>query len=288
MPKLSPLTMKSVFYLYHSRDDAIAGTKFGGTGFFLSIEQDGHRFCYAVSNWHVAVQGGASVIRVNTLNSGTDIFEFEPHDWHFIPGGHDLAVAATPLDATKHDFSYINSRMIAFDRHIEQAGIGPGDDVFMVGRFIDHDGGQTNVPAARFGNISVMPQPIEQPTGAKHLKSYVLDVHSRTGYSGSPVFVYRTDGSDLTGFAVRTTHQFVMLLGVLWGQFPERWEIAFDPTIQDQIVRLKANANFVKGMSGMTLAIPATAILELLETPKLKEQRREIFESLKQKASGKN
>src|SRR5271170_5484166 len=93
--------------------------------------------------------------------------------------------------------------------------IGPGEDVFMVGRFIDHDGKDANIPSVRFGNISTLPQPIEQPSGSTNNKSFILDLHSRTGYSGSPVFVYRTPGSDLTTHHIMAgpAGHFVLFLG---------------------------------------------------------------------------
>src|SRR5258707_1186988 len=65
-----------------------------------------------------------------------------------------------------------------------------GDDTFMIGLFLDHAGVTTNVPSARFGNISMLPNPratIRQSTGYDGV-SYVVDMHSRTGFSGSPVF----------------------------------------------------------------------------------------------------
>ena len=286
MPKLSPSMLRSVFYLYRSRQEAVDGKDFGGTGFFLGVELGETRFCYAVTNWHVAVDGGASVIRVNTNDGGMDIFELDPCEWHFKPHWHDLAVVPIPLDPAKHSFSYIDSRMLAIEPYLSHAQIGPGEDIFLIGRFVDHDGGQTNIPAVRFGHISVMPQPIKQPTKAEGLPSYILDVHSRSGYSGSPVFVYRTPGSDLTHPETRNgVHQFVMMLGVHWGQFPEKWEIDTDANVRRQVADLHANPKYVTGMSGMTLAIPAEAILELLNMPKLKQERDKIFED-QRRASG--
>ena len=61
----------------------------------------------------------------------------------------------------------------------------------MVGRFVDHDGGPTNLPAARFGNISIGPSKIRSELG-KYVDTICLDTNSRTGFSGSPVYVYRT------------------------------------------------------------------------------------------------
>ena len=50
-------------------------------------------------------------------------------------------------------------------------------------RFIDHDGGQKNQPALRFGNVSMNPTPIRQDNGVE-AEAYCIDLHSRSGYSG--------------------------------------------------------------------------------------------------------
>src|SRR5262245_66692278 len=99
----------------------------------------------------------------------------------------------------------------------------------MLGRFIDHDGGEQNAPAARFGNISLMPSPILQPTQSMS-ESYCLDMHSRTGFSGSPASVFRTPGNNLaTHAAIDMRERFLYLLGIRWGQLPEPWELAVSP-----------------------------------------------------------
>ena len=177
--------------------DAEAGEPFGGTGFFVGypIQDSEFHFVYAVTNWHVAVKDGMSVIRVNTTDGGTDIFDLDASEWEYQPHGHDIAVASiVGLVEGKHRVDTISTRMFVDPPTIAALGIGAGEDVFMAGRFVDHDGAASNSPAVRFGHISTMLQEIEQPTGAV-LPSFILDMHSRTGYSGSPVFVYRTLGS---------------------------------------------------------------------------------------------
>jgi hypothetical protein len=143
----------------------------------------------------------------------------------------------------------------------------------MVGRFVDHDGRAANNPSVRFGNISVMPVTgIEQPTRAK-IESYCLDVHSRTGYSGSPIYVFRTVGGDLNlgnPSVISSQHQFVRLLGVHWGQFPEKWKIT--PT--GRVKLGEAERRFIgeaeiDGLSGMTCATPSWAVLELMKEKKI-------------------
>ena len=86
------------------------------------------------------------------------------------------------------------------DKDIEDAEINAGEDVFMLGRFIDYDGVEANVPSMRFGNLSMMEAHVPQPTPSGFSgASYVVDMHSRTGYSGSPVYIYRTIGSLFAG-----------------------------------------------------------------------------------------
>ena len=155
----------------------------------------------------------------------------------------------------------------------------------MIGRFVDHQGFNRNVPALRFGNISMAPAPLEQENG-KIAKSYCIDIHSRSGYSGSPVFVYRTPGYDLGELldvegqarVLRSGASLVALLGIHWGQFPEMWEITPKGELkyQDQEVgdqSLIAGGRFIKGLSGMTCVLPAWHILGVLNMSKIKEER---------------
>jgi hypothetical protein len=285
MPRIPDQIMDSVFYLYPSVEAAKRGREFGGSGFFFGIPLVNDRWMlYAVTNWHVAVQGGASVMRVNCQDGTSDVFELDPSQWVFTPRWHDLAVLPVDLDQSKHRFSFIPAEMVVTPAELSVRSIGSGDDVFMLGRFVDHDGGSTNIPAARFGNISVMPQPVTQLTGAT-LPNYILDVHSRTGYSGSPVFVYRTPGTDFTenvGLSIGGPRsKFIMLLGVHWGQFPEIWEIKEGkrgPT--PSAATVSGDEKYIAGMSGMTLATPATAILELLDLPIFKNHRAAMIEHI--------
>jgi hypothetical protein len=291
MPKIPPQVLYSTFGLYHSVEDARKGSNSGGTGFFVAYptgEPSAPSLLYAVTNWHVAVQGGASVIRMNKIGGGVDIVDFDPSEWEFQPGGPDIAVIPHTMLRVResiHEIVALHLGLFLTKIDVAQLGIGPGEDVFMLGRFVDHDRPDTNVPAARFGNISIMPQVIEQRTGAKNLESFILDVHSRTGYSGSPVFVYRTFGADLTvgalqgstdvlgAIPLREEDHFIKLLGIHWGQFSERWEIETGKKVDAESVPLSADAKYVKGYSGMTLAVPAWTLREFLDMPKFRNAR---------------
>jgi hypothetical protein len=214
MPHIPQRMIKSVFYLYRTKEDAKAGQNPGGTGFLVAFQYSrldyrvrGGQY-YAVTNWHVACRDGFSIIRLNTIDGGTDIVELDSAEWEFLPSKYDVAIAPVTIDDKIHEISFVSTLLFADPPKHDAHGmrrfygdkIGVGEDVFMIGLFFDHSGVTTNVPSARFGNISMLPNPnatIEQPTKYKG-ESYVVDMHSRSGFSGSPVFVYRTFGSDLT------------------------------------------------------------------------------------------
>jgi hypothetical protein len=282
MPRLTPGITNCCFYLYKTVADAKAGAPFGGTGFLVSVPYKAsptYLHTIGVTNWHVAVRDGYSIARVNTLDGNTDIIELDPSEWIFKPSWHDIAIACLPLSDKKHDVRTVDATLFITKGEFDKLEIGPGEDVFMVGRFVDHDGHATNMPAVRFGNISAMPTAgIVQPTMSK-LESYVLDMHSRTGYSGSPVFVYRTFGSHFWQngkLLAPEPHQFVRLLGIHWGQFPEKWKISPRGRVKAESAKAKRERRFIgeaeiDGLSGMTCAVPCWALTELLENPEMQK-----------------
>ena len=109
MPYIPQNVIRGVFYLYADTDAASAGRNPGGTGFIVRYDgtfrgDPGHHF-YGVTNWHVACDGGFSVIRLNKKDGGTDIIELGPEDWYFLPGRYDVAVIPLALNGEVHDIS---------------------------------------------------------------------------------------------------------------------------------------------------------------------------------------
>jgi hypothetical protein len=312
VPRIPQNVLKSVFYLYESKKDARAGLSPGGTGFVVSCEVPaphlhGRHFCYyGVTNWHVACRG-ASIIRLNTKDGGTDIISFGPEEWHFIPGKYDIAVIPLALDSDIHDVSAVS--IDTFASPPEQYDyLGVGEDVFMIGLFVDHAGVATNIPSARFGNISMLPNPratFEQETGFRS-ECFIVDMHSRTGFSGSPVYVYRTFGNDFQapfgeehfGFDVDNMDEILrdlerqrghhirlrgrvnsdrlfQLLGIHTASFPEKWELKRlkKPITTKDKNEFDVDGRYIEGKSGMTVVIPAWHIVEVLNMPIIQELR---------------
>ena len=236
MPKLGKYQslLQTVYFLYANKDDAEAGINAGATGFVASVPLQNwpnHYHWIGVTNWHAACELGLSVVRVNRKEGVPDVFDYGPEEWLFIPGRIDVAVIPLDLRRDVHVCRGIGLSMFLTGETNKDVGIDIGDDVFMIGRFLDFDGVETNKPSLRFGNISIMDAPVKQPTG--HMgPSIVLDMHSRTGFSGSPVFFYRTSGSNFGEIPTNDESRAEMwightmhFLGLHWGQFPEEWEL---------------------------------------------------------------
>ncbi len=304
MPYIPQDLINGTFYLYRTMEDAEAGKNPAGSGFVIRYDGPPGRpggkgtQHYAVTNWHVACDAGASIIRLNTVDGGTDIIEFGPEEWCFDPGKHDIAITPITIDEKIHSVSAVSTKMLYNPRPDwgKDHNVGVGDDVFMIGLFVDHGGFTTNIPSARFGNISMLPDKrakIKQPTGFRG-ESFIVDMHSRSGFSGSPVYVYRTMGSDLNssffGQEVKVSRiklssgdrasghvhfkpTLFSLLGIHWGQFPERWELKERQKFSEAGNNLVTDGSYVEGMSGMTCVIPALAIWGVLELPELKGPR---------------
>jgi hypothetical protein len=202
--------------------------------------------------------------------------ELEPHEWTEHPGGDDLVAVPMPSHREALRVTMIPESVFLTKEKMKELDIGPGDDVFMVGRFINHEGKQRNEPAARFGNISMMPSEIRSPTTGFLQESFAVEMRSHAGYSGSPVHVYRTplltahdDGGKFPRF--RSHPHGTWFLGVNWGFITDDWEI----TRRKRRARTASaddwGAEVVQANTGMNGVVPACKLSELLHTPKFEE-----------------
>jgi len=309
-----------VFFLYgrHPKTGEIAGPK--GTGFLVGIDVKGswyaHHF-YAVTCHHVAVQHGASILRINTADGGIRFIELEPHEWQFIPQSDDLCAAdVTEFLKDGDDVSVLPENLMIRRDFLTQEEVEIGEDGFMLGLFADHSGAKQNLVAARFGNVSLLArddEPIEQPNGQKR-PSHIFDMRSRPGFSGSPVFLYRTPAGDLRSATERGRDKpfqnaansavnaytwptgrhrlgmlaedlevqgntFLMLLGVHAGQYPERVEARKVRTTSGESDDIVRDRDKLKIPGSMAVVVPAWEIVNLLNRPhfvELRQQREQI------------
>lgn len=308
MPRLNPFFERAVFFLYRRNPETGQVEGPVGTGSCIGMRRKGAageqplRHVYAVTNYHVALgKTCGTIIRINTIDGRSRSIETEPHEWHFIAKHDDLAAIdiTETLDALD-DVYAIPDHLFLTKQLVNIFQIGIGEDGFMLGLFSEQTGADRNMIAARFGNISLLAHddaPIPQPHGVVR-PSHIFDMRSRPGFSGSPVFIYRTPSGDLTEshrpYRMRTDlwvnrnpvitaeeeweqerrksrNTFLRLLGVHAGQYPETVEVK-------RLKKAKRAALIRDGEklqipSSMTVVVPAWEVANLLNEPHFVEQR---------------
>lgn len=280
MPRISDRILECVIYLYPSVDDANEGTNAGGSGFLVSVLSNvnvGSGYIYAVTNSHVIREGDSPIIRMNTKEGSHDVLPLNNHSWYHHPSGDDIAVCPIGglISSETHKYKHIQTELFLTEKIISDEDIGGGDEVFMVGRFISHEGKQRNIPTLRFGNIAMMPlEPIMNTR--KHMQeSFLIETRSLPGYSGSPVFVHILPFSKRPGKEGWSMEKGPWLLGIDWGHIPlyekvvekNRDEYGNDVAVTEGW-RVKTNT----GMAGV---IPAWKLNELLNIEEFVMKREE-------------
>jgi len=262
MPRIQDEVLRTAIYLYRNKVDAQTNAAAGGSGFLVGyVEEDGNTInhVYAVTNAHV-IRGGYTVIRLNTVSGTHDILELPQNAWVEHPDGDDIAVCCTSLSPT-HDFKFVLSDAFVTEDKLHRYNIGIGDEVFMVGRLIGHAGTKKNLPIARFGSVSSLPLEDLKNFCGKYRPHFLVEVRSVSGFSGSPVFVYDAPVPPSL-VDVRKERFSNMLLGIDSGHMP---------TSDNQM------------SAGIAGIVPAWKLLELLNRPEFKEQRKRDEETLKEK-----
>jgi hypothetical protein len=292
MPKLGADITNIAFYLYREEPDPKGGqnkiTGPWGSGSIVGRQVPGVQIFhyYGVTNWHVAVRDGASIIRINTADEKTRILKYQPEDWQFLRNHDDLAVVDLTDDLREKDeINFSSEQGFITEQAIRVLEIGAGDDVFMVGLFVEAHGGERNIPSVRFGNISLMANDkalVEQPNGMKR-PSYLTDMRSKGGFSGSPVILYRIPEADLypipnsgAPLRLKPNPKFVGLLGIHCAQFWEPTEVQKKPpSASEQLGDPIKDGDKLYIPGAMNIVVPAWRISELLDL--------EVFEMARKK-----
>lgn len=286
MPIIDQRFLDCSIYLYDSKDSADAGVKSGGSGCLIRVlsgpvrnkwtenglerESSTPGHIYAVTNGHV-VRKGYTVIRLNTIDGNSDILELERRDWILHPEGDDLAAASISLPQGKHHYFPIDLEVFVKEANLFESAwdlrVGAGDDTFMVGRFISHAGTQKNTPSLRFGSIAMLPFEkirLSEDANSHMQQAFLVETRSISGFSGSPVFLYKPMIADYTtpeGYFEERMIDPVgqcYLLGIDCGHFPTKDKVVDEDGNHYQGLRVNAN-------TGMAIVIPAWRLAQLLE-----------------------
>jgi hypothetical protein len=225
-------------------------------------------------------QGKAQILRSPTA------FQWWPHltdksvDAAVFPWMHpEFPIAAFPSSR------FVTEENLRFNK-LSDPGIGIGDEVYIIGLFRKMAGRNKITPIVRHGHIAMMATEHISTRGYSNSYLHLVEAFSTAGLSGSPVFVNETvyfpyQGSrprayaDESGpmytsvaMAVGPTH----ILGLIHGMMPVETMVELAGDVSDP--KQKWN-------SGISLVVPSTKILEIINQPELIEYEHRWDEALK-------
>lgn len=290
MPRIEQRIIGTSLYMYRTAQDAYQGSQRGGGSGVLVAQpcefSESKMHLYAVTNAHVVDDGGV-VARASTRSGGTKVFDQSPVDWQVHSGRDDVAVSwlgTVPTDedqelhwvprawlASEADLGLVAQRT---DRPWASGPVVAGEETFSVARFIGYDGVELNQPIVRFGNLSSPSViPIAQPfPRRREQESLLVEARSLAGYSGAPVFAYRTETYFDGGVPPVDT---ALLLGIGWGHLkhPKDENDEYDVGVEKpgQPTPNRYNA-------GIMAVVPAWKLADLLDDPKVAAARRKYEE----------
>jgi hypothetical protein len=291
MPAIPLQLLDCAIYLYPTAGHAERGEAAGGSGFLAVVPAEGFPrsaefsvgTVYAVTCDHVIrpLRGpGAPVIRLNNRDGGFEIRELDTEAWIPHSAGDDLTVAPIGLSMGHHRFASVPISLFAKPTEEDLVRFTPGIDTLMIGRFVTHEGKQQNTPAVRFGNVAMLPlEPIVSPRGIRQ-ESFLIEMRSLPGYSGSPVFSYvevpHEGQAPVLADPPQPAGIRIKFIGIDWCHLPQ--EV---PVLQADGTR---TTDFVKLNSGMAGVVPSWKLAELLlEDPEVIEMREESEEAFRAK-----
>jgi hypothetical protein len=319
VPRIEDRLLKAVIYLYKDEDAANSGAP-GGSGFLVGepcvIPEA--VFLFAVTNAHVAKP--CPVIRT-AGPPDKRVFVRKESDWKRHPDQDDVVVTPlgfAPKDARDFYLDYVPRDWFVTPENFIHAShdvgdaqsrglplvlpelghkwdyyqplgwpFGPGEEVVMLGRFLGYDGTDENKPAARFGNLAMATTvPIKHPWGFTQ-PSFLIECRSVSGYSGSPIFIYRVQTTIGAGFvaigADRGKESLPRFLGVDWANLDRvgQNDYAID------WAESGADPSFPR-RSGMMVAVPAWRLAELLDSTEVQEMKKKEEDETKKAAEGVN
>lgn len=269
MPYVPHFLASSLISLYTSAEKSKKQTpRDGASGFIIKYIDNDEEFLYAATARHV-VQGGATFIRCTNGR----MFDYLQENWYLDAAGPDVAIALLDTAGDPAIIPIPTYVFLSEDEDARRLLLGAGDDVFMAGRYYPAEIHSIKEPTLRFGNISTWPSrpiPHELRSENSPQESFLVEMRSQSGYSGSPVFFVIEPGSprQVEGWSPDTdTMPFytiqqpaVGFLGVDWGHLLDE-----------------------DGRHLMALVVPDHELMDLVRSPVMEEQRNEAREIRKKK-----
>lgn len=256
---------------------------FIGTGFYVTVPGTllpNFRFMYLVTARHIIKDAEANgysefYVRMNTRD-GSSITVLVNNEWYY----HEnpaVDIAAIPAIIKDGNMKLINVQAESFatDLILRKHGIGIGDNLYTVGLFNQRWGHQRNIPIVRTGIIAAMPdEPFIDKEG--HLyHSYLVEMRSIAGLSGSPVFVY------LEPWRIHPTNRYIDLTKLSWdflllGVIRGHWDLERQDAAIDSLSSVVGNGEIDRLNTGIAQVTPVHDLLDVLYGEEAMKDREKV------------
>jgi hypothetical protein len=259
-----------------------------GTGFLVGYpdpritrkpgEVEARMWPYLVTNRHViqpGIEHGApckivrSTILVNRKPDAahpgaySESARLDPSKWTISPDDAvDVAVTRVGLDETKYDHVLVPTTQFVSDDEVKSHKVVEGDPVLFAGLFVQtFNQVHTLEPIVRSGSLAMIPEaPLQMTLNGKPGHVYLAEAHAFHGNSGSPVFI------DLGKFAgIVVGGPYLKLLGLISQEVSENSDLTL--TVATTV------SGSVEGNSGVSVVVPVSEIVKLLDDPALTADR---------------
>ncbi len=150
----------------------------------------------------------------------------------------------------------------------------------MIGLFVNHAGRDRNLPIARFGNISMMPnEKVSADLGGliTSIEAYLVECRSIGGLSGSPVFVHLGPFRRKHDPPNPLTDVFY-LLGLTQGHWNQSIDSQHDCSVHDSSNVLSDEAV----NKGVAIVTPISKVVEIINQDEMLDKRNKTIERIKQ------
>lgn len=277
--RISTHMTDGIAFFYSSKEAMEAGEVPGGTGFLIwtADEDKTQTHVYLVTNDHV-VQASAPFhyVRINSESGKPYERATSEDEWYPHPNGDDVSVCylgCSPLFPMS-GIGYFGASQLLTEEQLDAEGAGVGDDCLMVGCFSPHPGIKANLPVVRFGNISLLPkEPVHIPERGFHQECFLVEMRSRGGFSGSPVFLLNTVAEP------HTHHEIKETLGICCGHM-QQWR-PVKAKKKEHSAATTIDGWEMADNSGVAMVIPAWKIQQILMTEDVMDARKKAEEKHK-------
>lgn len=281
---------RSVAFICYT--DKNGDKRYCGTCFFFALKEEefGGTFTHTITAKHVIVgvkeksRDGKAIVRVNLTEGGVEYLETNADDWFSDPDDPtDVAILEwVPEVGGKYAVAHIQDDMVMPDEVEFRKRPGHGDDVAIIGLFVNHAGQKRNLPIVRAGNIAALPEEKVSTKEFGDIDAFLVECRSIGGLSGSPVFAHltapRVTEDGVAELNIRT--RYVWLLGLIHGHYdaptPNEDTIVDLTTDNEEFDRERINM-------GIAIVIPAKKIMDALNHPLMAKKREEEMKEVRKR-----